>query len=476
MPSLPRKLGFPAALAIIVGSIIGSGVFMKPSSMAAVLGSPLWLTAVWVIAGLFTVAGAFIYAELGAMWPETGGLYRYFKRIFGDFAAFLYGWAAFSVINTAAIAAIAFVCAEYSNYFFQLPGLRQEVVSSFTVQIPFVGVLYPLENLGVKILAILYVIFFTALSARSTRAGGTLQIVSTAIKLLLILGMVGSIFLLGKGDTGNFTASVEPMHGSELLSGVILAMTGAFFAYDGWTNVTFVAGEIRDPQRNLPRSLLVGVTLVILIYILINQAYLYALPVEAVAGSSLVAADAMQNSLGSESAGLVALMVIISTLGALNGNILATPRVTFAMAADGLFFRWFGKENERRQTPARALWLHGAWCSVLILSGSFNMLADMFVFITWIAYMVGAIGVMILRKREKSLLRPYKMPFYPWLPLAFIFFTGFYLVYTVFSDVINFTSGKQPVINSFLGMILTLAGVPVYFLCRKKRRPGHPSS
>jgi APA family basic amino acid/polyamine antiporter len=470
MNGLPRTLGFRAALAIIIGSIIGSGIFMKPSSMAAELGSPVWLSIVWVVAGVFTLAGALIYAELGAMWPETGGLYRYFKKIFGDFVAFLYGWSAFSVINTASVAAISFVCAEYTNYFLRLPGLDPAIAQSVPLRLPFIGTLYPLENASVKLLAIFYIVVLTGLSARTTKGGSGFQVFSTAIKVLLIISLILGLFLSGAGNTENFFRAEQPAAGIDLLTGLMIALTGAFFAYDGWTNVTFVAGEIRDPQKNLPRSLLTGTIIIIGIYLLINQAYLYIMPVEAIAQSRLVAADAIEQSIGANGAKIIALMVIICTLGAVNGNAMASPRVTYAMSKDGLFFSRFGKESRRGQTPANALWLHATWIILFIITGSFNMLADMFVFITWLAYMIGAIGVMLLRKKMPDADRPFRMPLYPWLPILFILFTGFYLVFTIVSDVRNYINDEQPVINSLLGLVLALAGVPVYYISKRRTK------
>lgn len=255
----------------------------------------------------------------------------------------------------------------------------------------------------------------------------------------------------------------------DLLNGIVIALTGAFFAYDGWTNVTFVAGEIRDPQRNIPRSLVVGVTGTIIVYLLVNQAYLYVLPVEQIAGSRLVAADAIGVAWGNAGENLIAAMIVLCTMGAANGSILASPRVTYAMAKDGVFPAWAGREHKRYQTPANALWLHGVWIILFILTGSFNMLADMFIFITWIAYMFGAVGVMLLRKKMKNAERPYKTPGYPWVPIVFIVFTAFYLVITVISDVKNYINDEQPVVNSLLGMLLTLLGIPVYYFSRKKK-------
>ena len=466
--SLPKKIGIWSATSIAIGSIIGSGVFMKPASMAAELGSPVWLAIVWVVAGLLSLFGALIYAELGAMLPETGGIYAYFKYMFGEFFAFLFGWAAFAVINTAAVAAIGFICAQYANYFLHLPRFDVAIEQSYTLHIPFIGDLHPLENMGVKVLAIFLVILFSFLNYRSLKAGSYFQVLSTIVKIAVIGLLIIGIFSSNNGSVQNFWHAENPKHGADLLSGFVIAMTGAFFAFDGWINVNYIAGEIKDPQRNIPRSLVAGVLACIVVYLLVNQAYLYALPVEKVASSSLVASDAINVAMGQTGSAIVAALIVICTLGAMNGNIMATCRITYAMGKDKIFLPFVGKLHPRFQTPGNAVWLHAAWTSLLIFSGSFDMLADMFVFITWIAYGAGAIGIFLLRKRMPDKPRPYKMWGYPVVPVIFIAFTFFYLVLTVYNDTVNYLSGKQPVINSLLGLLITLIGIPFYFYYRKR--------
>jgi APA family basic amino acid/polyamine antiporter len=467
--SLAKRIGFWAATAIVTGSIIGSGVFMKPASMAAQLGSPVWLTLVWIIAGIFSLLGALIFAELGAMMPETGGIYVYFRRMFGDFIAFLYGWAAFSVINTAAVAAISFVCARYADYFLQLPSFDEATVNSMIWHIPFIGDLYPLENFGVKVLAILLVVSLSILNYISVKAGSVFQVVSTFLKMAVIAALVIGIFFSGEGNLQNFIAAENPKEGWGLVSAIVIAMTGAFYAYDGWINITFIAGEIKNPQKNIPRSLAIGVFACIAVYVLVNQAYLYILPVEKVAASSLVASDAFSAAWGNTGAAVVNAMIVICTLGALNGNLMATCRITYAMGQDKIFLPWAGKTHPRFQTPGNAIWLHTAWTSVFIITGSFDMLADMFVFITWIAYGLGAVGIFLLRKKLPDLPRPYKIPGYPIVPLLFIAFSGFYLFSTVWNDVTNYLAHRQPVINSVLGMVITAIGVPLYFYYKNRK-------
>jgi APA family basic amino acid/polyamine antiporter len=465
------KIGYRSTIALVIGSVIGSGVFMKPATMAEQLGSPVWLTAVWVLAGLFSLFGALVYAELGAMMPENGGIYVYFRRLFGEFPAFLYGWAAFSVINTAAIAAITFVCAYYADHFLHLPSFSDAQVQSLTWHIPFIGDLYPLKDFGVKSLAIVIILSLTYLNVRSLKAGSYFQNLSTILKLLVIGALVFGIFFYGKGTPMNFIQSSSVIH-PDLLGGIVAAMTGAFFAYDGWINVSSMAGEIRDPQRNIPRSLWVGVLACVLVYVAVNQAYLYVLPIDQMAGSSLVASDAMRVALGQTSEAIVAGMIVLCTFGAINGNVLATARITYAMGKDNVFPAATGKEHMRFHTPANALWLHGVWTCLFILTGSFDMLADMFVFITWIAYGMGAVGIFMLRRKEPHATRPYRIWGHPFVTIAFILFTFSYLIITLYTDVTNYLDHQQPVINSVLGLAITLLGVPFYFIWKRRGKDG----
>ena len=438
--------------------------------MAQQLGSPVWLTLVWVIAGLFSLFGALIYAELGAMMPETGGIYVYFRKMFGDFVAYLYGWAAFSVINTAAVAAIAFVCAYYADYFLHLPQFSEAIVNNNIWHIPFIGDLYPLKDFGVKMLAVILVMVLTLLNYISVKAGSYFQVISTFLKMVVIAALIFGIFFSGHGSIQNFFHADTPKQGGALLSGIIAAMTGAFYAYDGWINIASMAGEVKQPQKNIPRSLVAGVFACIAVYVLVNQAYLYVLPVEKVATSSLVATDAMIVAVGNTGAAIVAAMIVICTFGAINGNVMATTRITYAMGKDKVFAAWAGKEHKKFQTPGNALWLHGIWTSMFIITGSFDMLANMFVFITWIAYGLGAVGIFMLRKKMKDQERPYKILGHPFVTLLFIAFSFFYLVSTIWNDVSNYLAHKQPIINSLLGLTITAIGIPLYFYYKMKNK------
>ncbi|HEY0608777.1 MAG TPA: amino acid permease [Chitinophaga sp.] len=468
-PTVRHTIGFRVATCVVAGSIIGSGIFMKPATMALQVGWPIWLALVWVIAGLFSLFGALIFAEIGAMLPQTGGLYVYFRFMFGDFVAFLYGWAAFAVINSASVSAISFVCAQYADYFLHLPRLPAAAEQSWVVHIPYLGNLYPLQQLGVKALAILLVLGLTFLNYLSLKASSALQVLSTFVKVAVIAILVIGIFFSGQGNVSHFiTPGTNAKEGWSLLGGIITALTGAFMAYDGWINVTFIAGEIRSPQRIIPRSLITGLFICIAVYLLVNQAYLYALPIDAMAGSQLVAADAIAVALGGTGSAIVAALIVICTFGAVNGNTMAISRVTYAMGNDRLFFPWTGRTHPRFQTPGNALWLHGIWSSILIFSGSFDMLADMFTFVAWVAYLLGAVGLFILRRKLPDHPRPYKTWGYPLVPLLFIAFAAFYVVSTIWNDVSQYAAGKTAVINSLLGLLITALGIPLYLYFRKR--------
>jgi APA family basic amino acid/polyamine antiporter len=445
---------------------------MKPALMASQLGSPGILLLVWIVAGLFSLFGAMIMGEIAAMLPETGGQFVFLKEMYSDFMAYLLGWAAFIVINTAGVAAIAFIFSKYFEFFIPLPRFSPEVEHSILLHIPFVGNIFPLEDFGVKSLTILLIIFLTFINYRSVSSSNKVQVIFTLAKVAALIFLVVAIFSSGKGDTAHFfqSSSTFSLTGFPLAVAFIAATSGAFAAYDGWGNLASVAGEIINPGKNIARSFIIGMCLCMGVYLLVNLAYLYVLNVDAMAGARLVAANALQVSVGGIAAGLISAMIMISSFGATNVNVMACPRITFAMARDGYFFNWAGRIHPRFQTPGNALWLHAGWSSLLVISGSFDMLTDMFVFVSWIFYGIIALGLIILRKKMKDAPRPYKVWGYPVVPALFILFALFYLCLTVYNDVKNYTEGKSPIINSLLGLGLTLAGVPFYFYFRRKGR------
>jgi len=470
MAELQKNIGLWSATTIVIGSVIGSSIFMKPATMAGQLGSPLLLIAVWVVAGIISLFGAMVFAELGTMFPETGGQYVYLQKMYGDFIAFLYGWASVAVINTAAVASIAFVCADYLNYFLHVPRFDPGTEHAIKIHIPLVADIYPLENFGVKSLAMLIICGLGLVNYISVRSGNAIQFIATLVKTLALLLLVVGLLFSGKGSVHNYftNGSSFNLSGWPLFAAFMAATTGAFASYDGWVNVNMVAGEIKDPDKNLTRSLIFGLFACILVYVVVNLAYIYMLSIDAMAVSKLVAADAAEKALGVMGGSIIALLIVISAFGASNVNLLASARVTFAMGQSKTFFPSTGRIHPRFQTPGNAVVVMTVISSLFVLSGSFDILADMFVFMSWVFYLLTVIGVFILRKKMPDLRRPYKVSGYPWIPWIFIVFTLFYIGSTLFSDVSNFNSGKSPLINSVFGILLTMTGVPFYWYFKRK--------
>jgi len=462
--------GLWTSISLVVGGIIGSGIFMKPAVMASQLGSPGLLISVWIIAGIITLFGALTNAEVAAMIPETGGQFIFFRHMYGDFVAFLYGWAAFAVFNTAGVASIAYVLGTYIEFFITLPRFDPDLERNISLRIPFIGTIFPLENIGVKGATILVVALLTWINYRSKESGGNIQIIFTVLKVVAIAMILCGILFSGDGNVSNFFAdsSVITPRGWALVGALVAALSGAFWGFDGWNNITFVAGEIKDPQKNIPKSLLWGLIICIVIYALVTLSYLYVLPIDVVANSKLVAADAAQVVLGGIGAGLISLTVIVSTFGTTNGNILATARVSFAMAQENNFFRSIGKVHPRFNTPGNALVLHGIYTSLLVLSGSFDMLTDMLIFVSWLFYGMSAAGVFILRYKMRHVPRPYSVWGYPFVPLIFILFTVFFLLTTLITDIYRYDTGESPLINSIFGLFLTAIGIPLYWYFKWK--------
>lgn len=404
------------------------------------------------------------------MLPETGGQYVFFQKMYGDFVAFLYGWAAFAVFNTAGVASIAYVFAIYAEYFYALPRFLPETEQLVSIYLPGIGHLYPLENIGVKALTIVLVAVLSWVNIRSVAFGGRIQVIFTALKVAAMAVLVVGLLLSGKGEWAHTVTSSETISFSNvgLLLAIIAATSGAFWGYDGWNNITFVAGEVKNPQRNIPLSLLIGLSLTIVIYGLVVLAYTYMLPIDDLAASSFVGSDAATKAFGVAGGGLIAALVMLSTFGTTNGNILATARVTFAMAQEKRFFSQVGQVHPRFHSPAHALAIHAVWTSLLVLSGSFDMLTDMLVFVSWLFYGLSAYGVFVLRKKMADVPRPYKVWGYPWVPGLFVTFTGFFLVATLYNDTANYLSGQSALINSLFGLLLTALGVPLYFYFRHR--------
>jgi APA family basic amino acid/polyamine antiporter len=479
-PANPRTanllpaLGLFSTIMLVVGGVIGSGIFRKPGVMASQLGSPEILLLVWVLAGVITLFGALTNAEIAGMIPETGGQYVYFERMYGGFFAFLYGWALFAVIQCGSIAAVAYVFAEYSTQFVPLPELSANV-AAWSFPLPFIGDISPFKEFGTKCLAAAVIILLTAINYVGVKFGGIVQNIFTVAKVGAMFALMLGAFLLPAG--GSFShlttqSATVSLSGLALFAGIAAALQGAFWAYDGWNKITYIAGEVKQPQRNIPLGRIWGMVIVTGIYILMNIAYAYVLPIDEMAQSKLVAAD-VADRLFDGGGRWISAAVMISTFGATSAIILATARVYFSMARMNVFPRFIGNVHPRFHTPASSLVIQGIWSAALVFSGTFDMLTDTLIFVSWIFYAAGAYGVFVLRRKMPDASRPYKVPGYPFVPWVFIVFSVVYLGFTIYNDVIAYraalATGQPALLNTAFGTVLVLVGTPIYFFYRGRR-------
>lgn len=458
---LVRGLSLTAAVMITAGSMIGSGIFRKPATMAGQLLSPELLLLVWLVAGLVTFIGALCNAEVAGMIDATGGQYIYFKKMYGNFISYLYGWSVFSVIQTGSQAAIAYVFGEYLGYFIKFPELPL-LLQQFSFHIPVIGKIFPFAEFGAKASAIAAIIFLTGVNYVGVIFGGKVQSIVTYIKILTIIVLSLLLFTYGNGSLNNLSNGFAlPQETSKnILSLLGLALAGAFWAYDGWNNLTFVSGEVKQAQRNVPLGLLFGTLIVIVVYMLINAAYLYVLPIEEMAKSPLVAATASEIIFGKYGGSIISIAVIVSTFGALNGSVLSTARVCYAMAKNNMFFNKLGEIHPKFGTPHTSLVAQGIWSCVLVMSGTFDTITDYVIFAAWLFYMLGAFGVIILRKKMPNENRTYKVWGYPVTPIIFVIFSLMFLINSVYADLQN----------AAMGTLLILIGLPLYFWKVKKAK------
>lgn len=475
-------LGYITTVSIVVGGVIGSGIFKKPASMALQLGSPELLLGVWVLAGLLTLFGALSNAEIAGMISETGGQYVFFQKMYGKFIAYLYGWSMFSVVQTASIASITYIFSDSVNALFPLPHLSAGA-EAFYFSIPFIGAIHPLQDIGVKVLTASTILLLTAVNYRGVALGGKVQVIFTTLKVVALCFIVLLAFAVGNGSFSHFSIDMMKSDGTSampqgwnLLSAIVMALSGAFWAYDGWNNITYIAGEVKDPSKNIPKALFTGMMIIISIYVLINAAYLYILPMQAMSESTLVAVDVTKSIIQSISpslvylaTGFVAIAIMISTFGTSNGTILVSSRVYYAMSKQGLFFKSLGNIHPEYKTPANALVLQGVWSSILVFSGTFDTLTDMLIFVSWIFYALGAIGIFILRKKMPDAYRPYKVWGYPYIPAIFVLFAISFVIFTLFNDIDMYNKGITPIINSVFGLFLVALGIPFYLYFQTKK-------
>lgn len=462
--SLVQRLGLFTAATIVIGSMIGSGIFKKSAVMSSDLGAPGIMLLVWFVAGLVTLIGALTNAEVAGILPRAGGQYVYFREMYGKFTAYIYGWSIFSVIQTGSIAAIAYVFSGYLEYFFPAPHLSPEWEAwGFSIQISGVSVLdcYPLKDIGLKMMTIVLIMFLSTVNYFGVIFGGLVQNIFTVLKLLAIGFIVILALVIGKGSGANFTPflnSTFEYPAGTLLGAIVLALSGAFWAYDGWNNITYLGAEVKQPQKNVPKAMMIGMGVVITVYMLVNIAYVYILPVEVMAQSSIVAADVMRAVVGEWGGAFVSIAVMISTFGTTNGTILSSARVYYAMAKDGLFFKKLEGVHHKYKTPGTSILIQGIWASLITMTGTFDQLTDMLIFVSWIFYGLGAYGVIILRKKMKDTHRPYKVIGYPILPIIFVIFSAFFVIFSFYVNIRN----------AVFGLLLVVIGIPFYFYFRKK--------
>ncbi|KAF2515137.1 APC family permease [Flavobacterium foetidum] len=457
-----RELGLLDGTMLVVGSMIGSGIFIVSADIARQVGSAGWLTLIWLISGLITIIAAVSYGELSAMFPKAGGQYVYLKESYNKLIAFLYGWSFFAVIQTGTIAAVGVAFSKFAAYLYE-PFSDENIL----FEIGF------FQLNAAQIVSIFTIILLTFINSRGVKNGKILQTVLTIIKILSLLGLiVFGLTLAAKASVWNdnwanaweTSAYVKetgwaPIGGSALIAGIAAAMVGSLFSSDAWNGVTFIAGEIKNPKRNVGLSLFLGTSIVTFIYVLTNLMYLAVIPLNeiATAKSDRVAVVASQYIFGDYGAIIIAIMIMISTFACNNGLIMAGARVYYTMANDGLFFKKATALN-KFSVPAWALWAQCIWASALCLTGKYNALLDFVMIIVLIFYILTICGIFILRKKMPNADRPYKAFGYPFLPLLYIIIASAICISLLITKLS--TCGW--------GVLIMLSGIPVYYLTKPK--------
>jgi APA family basic amino acid/polyamine antiporter len=426
--SLIRQLGLLDSTALVMGVIIGSGIFLVPGSIARQLSSLSAVIAVWVVGGVLSILGGLALAELGASMPTAGGLYIYIERAYGRFAGFVYGWMGMAIINSGSVATMAAGVGSYVASIAHLSLVQQKLLQ--------VGVLA----------------FFTTINCFGVTLGKWVQNALSLTKLGGLLVM--TLALLGHGSRANLTAHFWPAHGQLSTAAFGIALIGVLWAYDGWHVLSFAAGEVKNPTRNIPASLILGTLACVIVYVLANVAYYSVLDPVAISASDRVAAVAVSTAWGKGAGTVLTALICISILGAVNGSTFSTPRATMAMSKDGLFFRVFARVSPRYHTPVIALIAHGIWAAVLTLLGTFQELFTAVIFTAWIFYGLSVLGVIVLRVKEPELERPYRCPMYPIAPLLFVFATIWIVGNTIATDFKHAMSG----------LALIALSLPLYYL------------
>lgn len=464
-----RSLGLLDATMVVVGSMIGSGIFIVSADITRSVGSAGWLLLVWALTGLLTLTAALSYGELSSMYPKAGGQYVYLKESFNPLVGFLYGWSFFAVIQTGSIAAVGVAFSKFAAYLF--PGLSERHI---LMDLGFIQIS------AAQLTSILLIVFLTYINTRGVKEGKWIQTIFTLAKIAALAGLIlfgfflaarkdiilanwNSGFSLGKLDTAG---SLLPYTGLAALGAIAGSMVGSLFSSDSWNNVTFIAGEIKRPERNIGLSLFLGTLIVTAIYVAMNLMYTAVLPLHdiAFAENDRVGVAASQQIFGNNGTLVIAFLLMVSTFGCDNGLILAGARVYYTMAKDGLFFRQVGLLN-KNAVPAKALWMQCIWASLLCLSGKYGELLDYVIFVVLIFYILTIIGIFRLRKRKPYLPRPYKAFGYPVLPLIYIILASSICV-LLFIYKPKFT---------WPGLGIVLLGIPIYYFV-KGRNPAEPDT
>jgi basic amino acid/polyamine antiporter, APA family len=449
---LVRGLGPWASAAIVVGTMIGTGIFLKPAEMAREGHSVSIVFAAWIVGAVLSIFGALSYAELGAAIPEAGGEYAYLRRGFGPVWGFLFGWMHSIVGRPASTASIAAGMMRFLSFF--LPAVAAPI---FTVHLAIPGLTswikpYDFAFTWAQPLAVFWLVLMTGVNYLGVRLGGGVQVLLTAIKLVSIAIVIGVAFALPSGG-GHAGDPIWPTAvNAGIFSAFLAALAAALWAYDGWEDLNLVGSEVKDPARNFPRALVGGVSLVALIYLLFSAACLKVLPFGSVANSAHVASDVVERVVGHGAAAWVTLAMLISALGSMNSSILSGARVPYAMARDSVFFKIADGIHPKYRTPGRALIFQGVLASVLALSGTFEELTNLFIFAGWIFYGLAVVALFRLRRTEPEMERPYRCWGYPWVPGAFVL--------GALALTVNLWLDRPG--RSTIGLLLIVAGLPFY--------------
>ncbi len=463
--SFKPTLGLFAATMIVAGSMIGSGIFIVSADITRNVGSAGWLIAVWLITGFMTITAAMSYGELSAMYPKAGGQYVYLKEAYNPLTAFLYGWSFFAVIQTGTIAAVGVAFCKFAGYFF--PSLEL-IDTNILIHFGSTKIYFA------QIVSILLIIFLTYINTRGIKGGTLIQTTFTVTKLLSLFGLIVFGLYMAKGEVWHANwvdgwtmkhlvseTETTPVLGVAILGAIAASMVGSIFSSDAWNNVTFIAGEIKNPKKNIGLSLFLGTLIVSIIYVAANLMYLAVMPMNdmAFASSDRVAVSAANVIFGNIGTYVIAIMIMISTFGCNNGLILAGARVYYTMAQDGLFFKKAAKLN-KNSVPGWALWAQCVVASLLCLSGKYGDLLDMVSFIVVIFYVLTIAGIFILRKKRPDAERPYKAFGYPFLPAIYMLMgSSFCLLLIIYKP--EFT---------WPGLIIALLGIPLYYIADRKAK------